>query len=551
MIDRSPSRLHPCLRPKTIGVAALVSTVAFLALPFGALICVVAGGFAYVVCTLVMLLLGLVGGLLLIVGGIAVAVGLCGGRSEATGGGVVAGGIGLAGLALHDHCSRPVYAAGEAALAQCSQTAEFLAKELFLGYGVCFWSWSILAIIAILALGVLATIGIFRCEAFTKTRLLGIHYTCPACHERGIPQFRCPGCSTLASDLAPSRYGVFHAHCASCRAELPTLDLFGRLTLQKVCRNSHCSADLAHPALGKQRELHLGIVGAQSSGKTTWMVASLWQLAQQFAPRNGFQVEFASDQQKKTLYDFVTGLASGARLGKTASTDRPRAFNVAIHPANGAGCLLYLYDAAGEDLKDEARMTGHRFHRFVDGLILVINPFAEALARPGKGGVTDRKAWSEINPAATDVASVIQPFMSRLEQQMNIPAEGQFPIPIAVVLTKMGALAKATWFGKAQKPDSAAGVNRSRQELRKSATIDKKPSSQIRDFLLHLGLANLVLGLETRFRNIGYFTTSAIEEIPAANRSPVPPRAERPLLWLLQQTGAFPAVTPADDGTTT
>ena len=37
--------------------------------------------------------------------------------------------------------------------------------------------------------------------------------------------------------------------------------------------------------------------------------------------------------------------------------------------------------------------------------------------------------------------------------------------------------------------------------------------------LLDLGLANLVFGLETRFRKFGYFTTSAIEELPSASHS--------------------------------
>lgn len=549
MIDRSRSRLHFCLRPTTISVAALVSTVAFLVLPLVALVCVVAGGFAYVGCTLAMLLLGLACGLLLIVGGIAAVAGLCGGRSEATGGGVVAGGIGLVGLVMHDHWYKPVCAAGENALASCAEAAEFLTKELFVGYGVYLWSWSVLAVVAVLALAILAVIGILRCETLAKTRLLGIRYTCPSCHERGVPQFRCPGCSTLASDLAPSPYGIFHARCAKCQAELPTLDLFGRLALQKVCRNPDCAADFVHPAIGKQRELHFGLVGAQSSGKTTWMVAAVWQLAQQFASRYRLRVEFANNQQKKILHDFVAGLVSGARLAKTASIPRPRAFNVAIHAADEPGCLIYLYDAAGEDLTEEARMSGHRFHRFVDGLVVVIDPFAEALARPGNTGATDRKAWSVVNPAATDAASVIQPFMSRLEQQMKVAAEGVFPIPVAVVVTKIGAMSKVPWSGMTQRPGAAAGGGPCRQGAG-GAAAGEKLSSPIREFLLNLGLANLVLGLETRFRKVAYFTTSAIEELPSASRPPVPPRAAMPLLWLIQQAGALPVV-PSADGTRT
>ena len=545
MIDRSRRRLHLCLRPTTLGVAAIVSISAFLVLPLVALISVIAGGFAYVGCVLAMMLLGLAGALLAIVGGIALVAGLLGGGSEATGGGVVVGGIGLAGVALHGHWNKPVCAAGEAALAQCSEAAEFLTMQVFLGHSVHLWSWSVLAIATTLALAILALIGILRCETLIKARLHRIRYTCPACHEQGLPQFRCPGCSELVSDLAPSPYGIFHARCAKCQAELPTLDSLGRLALPKVCGNRNCSADLAHSAIGKQGELHIGFIGAQSSGKTTLMIVSLWQVVQQFAAKFGLQVQFTDNQQKKTLHDFVGHLASGARLAKTASMPRPRAFNVAINTSKGLGRLVYLYDVAGEDLTEEARMGGHRFHRFLDGLVLVVDPFAEALARPGRAGAIDRKAWSEVNPAATDVASVFQPFISRLEQQMNVSAEGKFPIPVAVVVTKVGAMSKMPWSSMAQKRAAPAPAKSDHQGPGEGASVSKKPSLPIREFLLDLGLANLVFGLETRFRKVGYFTTSAIEELPSASRPAVPPRAAVPLLWLIQQAGALPTATPS------
>ena len=486
-----------------------------------------------------MLLLGLAGALLLIGGGITLLAGLLGGGSQATGGGAVAGGIGLAGLVLHGHCAQPVCSAGEAALAHCSQAAEFLTLQLFVANRVYVWSWSLLAIVTVVALVLLAVIGVLRCETLVKAHLLRIRYTCPTCNERSVPQFRCPNCATLASDLVPSRYGIFQARCEKCQAALPTLDLLGRLALQKVCRT--CSADLVHPAIGKQREVHIAVVGAQSSGKTTLMAASLWQLAEQFAPKRGIQVDFANKQQKKVLHDTVEGLASGRRLAKTVSVPRPRAFNVAIRAPQQRGCLLYLYDAAGEDFIDEATMTGHKFHRFVDGLVLVIDPFAEALARPGQAEAIDRQACSEVNPASTDVARVFQPFISRLEQQMNVSAEGMFPIPIAVVVTKMGAMSTTPWSNMAQKRATAASAKSGRQAPKEGASVSKKPSSPIREFLFDLGLANLVLGLETRFQKVAYFATSAIEELPSASRPPAAPRAAMPLLWLIQQGGALPS----------
>ena len=545
MIDRSPSRLHFCLRPKTIATAAFASASVFLALPLAALICVVAGGLAYAGCLLGILLLALAGGVLAIVGGIALAVGLLGGQSEATGGGVVAGGVGLLGLVLCNLWSKPVRAAGEAALSHCSRAAEFLTIQVFVGHHVYLWPWFILVTALTVALALLVVIGILRCESLAKAHLLGIRYTCPACHERSVPQFRCPTCATLASDLVPSRYGIFQAHCEKCQAALPTLDLLGRLALQKACRT--CSANLLHPAIGKQREIHFAILGAQSSGKTTLMVASLWQLAQQFAPKNGLQVEFANNRQNKVLHNTVQGLASGRRMAKTVSMPQPRAFNVAIHAPDRSGCLLYLYDAAGEDFTDEARMSGHRFHRFVDGVLLVIDPFAEALARPGTSGAIERNAYSAVNPAASDVSSVIEPFINRLEQQMNVAAESQFPVPIAVVVTKIQAMSNAPWSGMAKELSLPSGIGSSPEEVRGAATAAGASSSVVRQFLLNLGLANVALGLEARFPRVRYFATSSVEELPSPNRQPAPARAAIPLWWLIRQAGALSGARPRVD----
>ena len=105
-------------------------------------------------------------------------------------------------------------------------------------------------------------------------------------------------------------------------------------------------------------------------------------------------------------------------------------------------------------------------------------------------------------------------------------------------------MSKMPWSSMAQKRAGAAPARSGRQGSGDGASVSKNPSSPIREFLLNLGLANLVLGLETRFRKVAYFSTSAIEELPSASRLAVPPRAAVPLLWLIQQSGTLPAAAP-------
>jgi len=549
MIDRSPNRMHFFLRPKIIGAAALISASVFLVLPILALFSILAGGIVYIVCSLAMFLLCLVGGALLIFGGIGLVVGLLSSSSELAGGGGAIGAVGLVGVTLYDKWNKVVSATAETTFASCTNTAEYITSQLFLGYYVHLWSWSVLIVTVVLALAALGLIYMLRCEVFVKTHLLGIHYTCPSCHRRDVPQFRCPSCSTLASDLAPSPYGIFRTHCGKCHAELPTMDAFGRLSLQKVCQ--HCSTDLVHPAIGKQHELHFAIIGSQSSGKTTLMVASIWQLSQHYAAKTGFQVNFSNNQQKKTIYNAVKGLASGKRLAKTASMPRPRAFNLAINDPSNQGCLLYLYDTAGEDLTEESRMDGHKFHQFVNGVLLVIDPFAEILARPSIAGVVSRDDLREVNPSATDVACVIQPFMNRLEQRLNVSAEGVFPIPIAVAVTKISAISKMSLAELVEKHPRFAKMASCEKDLMRAGTTGNNSSNLVRQFLSDLGLDNLIQGLESRFQQVAYFVTSAIEELPGTTQPSALPCTAMPLLWLINQTGALATTQMPSQGITT
>ena len=85
----------------------------------------------------------------------------------------------------------------------------------------------------------LLAIGVLRSEQFVKYAVFKVGYRCPKCHERGLPQFRCPGCKDLIRDLRPSIHGIWTARC-DCGRVLPTTDLGGRLRLEKVCQNPKC-----------------------------------------------------------------------------------------------------------------------------------------------------------------------------------------------------------------------------------------------------------------------------------------------------------------------
>ncbi|MCS7303786.1 MAG: hypothetical protein NZ602_01585 [Thermoguttaceae bacterium] len=543
MIDRSARRLHFWLRPKTFAMAAALSAAGLLTLPVLAVAVLLLGGIVAGLCFLLLWAMAVLG-VLLAVGGLVVAGGGLAQQDGAlTGGGLLAGVLGWGLFSLSKYWEEPVGGFATRFWQQSLHATQFLLEEVFLRYHLYFWSLVPIGIAGFLALGTLAAIGILRCHDWINHHWYGICYTCPMCHQRGLPLFRCPGCSQPVSQLQPSPYGLFQAYCAHCQRPLPTVDWLGRSSLPKLCANPACSAELSHPAIGALPELHIGFLGAQSSGKTSLMMVAIWQLARQVAPRYAFQLQWASAQQKDAFEASIRQLAEGVPIRKTAPQPHPPALPLALRFCDSEGILLYLYDAAGEDFMEESTMIGHRFHCFVHGLVLVIDPITEWLAQADPQDKIDPNLLTNVHPATQQVVRIFDPFLCRLEHQRNLPGQKPFPIPLAVVISKTDPALRILGPKLLQKSSSSPVLQPGPQPPGRSTSKHRWTPRQL---LLQLGLGNLVMTLENRFQPVCYFATSAVEEVStsAKDTSATPPadscRAVRPLLWLLQQAQILP-----------
>ena len=382
-------------------------------------------------------------------------------------------------------------------------------------------------------LAVVCTIGILSREGLVKHHVRKISYTCPKCSCRGQPLFRCPKCSELLHDLRPSVYGVFHAACATCGNGLPTTDRGGRLTLDKVC--SGCSADLLHSDLGKQSEYRIGIVGATSSGKTNVLITSIRSLRQDFAPENGLEVRFGDPTEERVFRQYVEWLDKGMVMQKTIPIPIPRAFNLSLRSEDGQGCLLYLYDAAGEDFQEEERLENHPIEKY-DGILFVIDPFAEEGVREGLAGDLEVAAVQRTNPAPLDASEILGRLVNVLERVLKVPVGGVFPIPLAVVVTKIDACGLAEQLKIRTRPFGGSYFS-----LTAAAYDAESHSARVRRFLLKVGLGNVIRIVESRFARVGFFGVSSLGRSadPADRRAFKALGMPAPLVWLTFHTGAL------------
>jgi hypothetical protein len=552
MIDRTQLVLP--LRPKPLLVAAGTSASLFAALLIGWLACMLAAVLAYCGCWLAYFLVLVLAYAIVIalgLGVIAGAIGLFAKAGESTDkdtsngagcGGCVLVLVGLAilGSGIPWVCSmldgpRAVLSqAASDSYDSCSDAADVLLFDLFLPYRVYLWSWSVLAFSLSLATLTLLSLATLSSERLLRRAFLRSRFKCPKCGEE-TPVFICPGCGERHADLAPSAYGLIKADCGRCGRRLPTLDLAGRLRLAKACGSPTCFHDLKGDAFGAAGEFHYAVVGAQSSGKSNYMIAGVQALLDDFAPSNGYHAELPDPIQEHEYLAYVNGFRQGKPVPKTSPTaQRSLAFTVALKRDDGLARLLYLYDAAGEtfeggDLSPTGHsMTGQDYHRFVDGILLMVDPFAEETFRQQQAG------QARDHPARKDAAYLLGRVLPFLERSLKVGPDRPIPVPVAVVVTKSDAC------GLDQQltgPDL-----RGRLGSMAAASEDAaQDAGLVRQFLVDAGAGEAVRILESRFSHVSYFAVSALgRSATLGNRAPFQPRrALGPILWLGQQTHAL------------
>ncbi len=320
-----------------------------------------------------------------------------------------------------------------------------------------------------------------------------------------------------------------------CKTKLPTVDFRGRLRLSKVC--PRCSQELPHDAvLGKKGEFRLAIVGAMRSSKSNLLFAFLWHLEQEFTPANGWSLRFSTDAEEAVYRRCIAGLQRGEAITKTLrDQETPTALTVEITLGNDEGCILYLYDAAGEDFEAEFTMRGHPLETY-DGIIFVVDPFGETSGRVGLLADLDITEVAKANPSRTSSSLIAERLFSALERRLQIPPGQTIRLPVAVVVTKLdvAGLGRRRRIGLRE-------MNQTFATLLTMAQFAERDHDRVRRLLLDLDLGSLVQLLEHGFSSVRFFGASPLgRSLDASNTSSFQPRGVlAPFLWLCHEIGAL------------
>lgn len=316
---------------------------------------------------------------------------------------------------------------------------------------------------------------------FIVTRIYSIRRPCPICGSTATPDYIVGGKSHPVK-LHPGIYGVFTHKSPITGESVPTMLLNGRGKVTRKCRkcNSFINADTDN-TIGT--EIHIGIVGHRSSGKSYLLYSGLSYLMSLY-PERFSQIDADNDtriENKKKRIDARDGI-------QTDVANKYRAIQLILKSKlRPLPYHLFFYDVAGEkfNASSSSHKTAMDFYRNVQSIVFIIDPsMLDISGTPASAKFVD---WHKKNANAEKYKidgsfAVLKDILETVGRKSN-----KIDFNFVCTKTDMGYL----------------------PELGYSKTPEE---NEIERFIsTELGLSNLINSARSSFKNVHFFMVSAIE----------------------------------------
>lgn len=205
---------------------------------------------------------------------------------------------------------------------------------------------------------------------FIVTRIYSIRRPCPICGSTATPDYIVGG-KPHPVKLHPGVYGVFTHKSPVTGESIPTMLLNGRGKVTRKCKkcNSFINADTDN-TIGT--EIHIGIVGHRSSGKSYLLYSGLSSLMSSY-PERFSQIDADNDtriENKKKRIDARDGI-------QTDVANKYRAIQLILKSKlRPVPYHLFFYDVAGEkfNASSSSHKTAMDFYRNVQSIVFIVDP---------------------------------------------------------------------------------------------------------------------------------------------------------------------------------
>lgn len=316
---------------------------------------------------------------------------------------------------------------------------------------------------------------------FIVTRIYSIKRPCPICGSTVTPDYIVGG-KPHPVKLHPGVYGVFTHKSPVTSENIPTMLINGRGKVTRKCKKckSFINAD-TDTTIGT--EIHIGIVGHRSSGKSYLLYSGLSSLLSSY-PERFSQIDADNDtkiENKKKRIDARDGI-------QTDVANKYRAIQLILKSKlRLVPYHLFFYDVAGEkfNASSSSHKTAMDFYRNVQSIVFIIDP--SMLDISGIPTSTKFVDWHKRNANAEKYRidgsfAVLKDILETVGRKSN-----KIDFNFVCTKTDMGYLS----------------------ELGYSITPG---GNEIERFIsTELGLSNLINSARASFKNVHFYTVSAIE----------------------------------------
>lgn len=316
---------------------------------------------------------------------------------------------------------------------------------------------------------------------FIVTRIYSIRRPCPICGSTATPDYIVGG-KPHPVKLHPGVYGVFTHKSPVTGEGVPTMLLNGRGKVRRKCKN--CNSEInsnTENTIGT--EIHIGIVGHRSSGKSYLLYSGLSSLMSSYPDRFS-QIDAVNDTQidgKKKLIDSKADI-------QTAVANKYRAVQLILKSKmRPVPYHLFFYDVAGEKFNagSSSNKNALDFYRNVQSIVFIIDPsMLDISGTPASAKFAD---WHKKNANAEKYRidgsfAVLKDILETVGRKSN-----KIDFNFVCTKTDMGYLPE---LGYSKAPEE----------------------NEIERFIsTELGLSNLINSARSSFKNVHFFTVSAIE----------------------------------------
>lgn len=338
---------------------------------------------------------------------------------------------------------------------------------------------------------------------------------CVECYrEFAKPVYICPSCKARHSNLKPGRFGIFFARC-KCGEYIRILPKYQGEN-HFCCPNTGCNADVIS---GRNSQTSIAVFGGAKSGKSAWICSAYKILSTN--KKSTFSYIFRGNS--RTDAQSIDSFFGGGESPSNNSVKQYTLYETNKYKKSIESLTFFEIDPL--TLTNSSFKTSPLFLSYLDGVVFVIDPLNERGAN-----IKSRKQYVE-QIEKYDPLDLFFDFSQLYSSLSGRKSKDLTEVPVAVVINKSDI----------KDVNERIGLRKIQYEYKRNPaefnySLLNAENVICRQYLIDIGLNELVTNLENVYNTVCYFSVSAMGHVFKRGPPFSPFGAISPICWILSKS---------------